>query len=158
MPTMVSTYSKHAGCVLRLLNRTDCYVRLHQKRLWLFMFEMHLISGITDGWQGCESTPVKQNVMTGPYLACFLVFSILLISVDNCFCVFRSVFRYIQVLYSRSIPDLLFFSTMFWVLATGIPSAKFPLAQTSSCAIAPDQSKVVLQMRDMCGTSSSILQ
>jgi len=32
------------------------------------MFEMHLISGITDGWQGCESPhpPVKLNVKTGP--------------------------------------------------------------------------------------------
>ena len=26
MPTIWSIYSKHAGCVLRLLNRTDCYV------------------------------------------------------------------------------------------------------------------------------------
>jgi len=25
MPTIVSIYSKHVGCVLRLLNRTDCY-------------------------------------------------------------------------------------------------------------------------------------
>ena len=25
MPTIVSIYSKHAGCVLRLLNCTDCY-------------------------------------------------------------------------------------------------------------------------------------
>jgi len=31
-------YSKHAGCVLRLLNRIDCYVWLYQKNLWLFMF------------------------------------------------------------------------------------------------------------------------
>jgi len=54
MRTIVSTYSKHAGCVLRLLNRTDFYVWLYQKNLWMFMFEMHLISGIADGWQGCE--------------------------------------------------------------------------------------------------------
>jgi len=54
MLTIVSIYSKYAGCVLRLLNRTDCHVWLYQKNLWLFMFKMHLISGITDGWQGCE--------------------------------------------------------------------------------------------------------
>jgi len=24
------------------------------------MFEMHLISGITDGWQGCEPPPLSQ--------------------------------------------------------------------------------------------------
>jgi len=31
------------------------------------MFEMHLISGITDGWQGCEShSPAKINVKSGP--------------------------------------------------------------------------------------------
>ena len=34
----------HAGCVLR----TDCDVWLYQKNFWLFMLEMHLISGITD--------------------------------------------------------------------------------------------------------------
>jgi len=31
------------------------------------MFEMHLTSGITDGWQGCEPpSPAKLNVKTGP--------------------------------------------------------------------------------------------
>jgi len=30
------------------------------------MFEMYLISGITDGWQGCEPAPAKLNVKTGP--------------------------------------------------------------------------------------------
>jgi len=35
MPTIVSIYSKHAGCVL-------CFWR---KNLWLFVFEMHLIKG-----------------------------------------------------------------------------------------------------------------
>jgi len=45
--------------LLRLLNRTDCYVWLYQKNLWPFMFEMHLISGITDRWQGCEPSPCE---------------------------------------------------------------------------------------------------
>jgi len=26
----------------------------YQKKLWLFMFEMHLSSGITGRWQGCK--------------------------------------------------------------------------------------------------------
>jgi len=31
------------------------------------MFEMHLISGTTDRWQGCEpSPPAKLNVKAGP--------------------------------------------------------------------------------------------
>jgi len=35
--------------------------------MWLFMFEMHLISGINDGWQGFEpASPAKLNVKTGP--------------------------------------------------------------------------------------------
>ena len=54
-----------ASCLL--LNRTDCYVCLYQKKLWLFMFEMHLISGITDGWQGCEPpSSAKLNVTSRP--------------------------------------------------------------------------------------------
>jgi len=35
--------------------------------LCLFMFEMHLVSGITDGWQGCEPpSPAKLNVKARP--------------------------------------------------------------------------------------------
>jgi len=56
------------------------------------MFEMHLISGITDGWQGVP--PAKLNVKTGTlpklYFGIYysFVFSRLLF-----FCVFRSVFQ-----------------------------------------------------------------
>jgi len=57
MLTVVSIYSKHDGCVLRLLNRIR---ETLSKELWLFMFEMHVISGITDGWQGWEPTPICQ--------------------------------------------------------------------------------------------------
>jgi len=102
MPTIVPIYSKHAGCVLRLLNRTDLS-RVTIKKLWLFMFEMHLISDITDGWQGCEPpSPAKLNVKcknllnvkTGPLPSLYFGiyysfgFSRLLL-----FCVFWSVFR-----------------------------------------------------------------
>jgi len=44
------------------------------------------------------------------------------------------------------------------VLAGGLPSAEFPMAQTSSNVAAPDQSKLVLQTRAVCRASSSILQ
>jgi len=59
------------------------------------MFEMHLISGITDGWQVCEPpSPAKLNVKTGPLPSLYIGiyysfgFSRLLF-----FCVFWSVFR-----------------------------------------------------------------
>ena len=138
---------------LRLLNHTDCYVWLHQKNLWLFfMFEMHLVSGITDGWQGCEPhPPTKLNVKTRPLPSLYFGiyysfgFSRLLFSY-----VFRSVFRWFRICYC--------FSTIFWVLASEFPSVKYPLAQTSSYVTAPDQTKVELQIRAMCRATSSILQ
>jgi len=59
------------------------------------MLEMHLISGITDGWQGCEPPhPAKLNVKSGPLPSLYIDiyysfgFSRLLF-----FCVFQSVFR-----------------------------------------------------------------
>ena len=66
---LLCRYTQSPRCLLRLLNRTDCYVRLYQKILWLFMFEMHLICGITDRWQWCEPPPSKLNAKNGPYLA-----------------------------------------------------------------------------------------
>jgi len=69
------------------------------KELWLFMFEMHLVSGITDGWQGCEPHPLtKPNVKTRPLRSLYFGiyysfgFSRLLFSY-----VFRSVFRWVRV-------------------------------------------------------------
>ena len=73
-------------------------LRLYQKNLWLFMFEMHLISGITSGWQVCQPPPAKLNVKTGPlpwlYFGIYYSFGFgrLLF-----FCVFRSVFRWFRV-------------------------------------------------------------
>jgi len=100
----------------------------------MFMFEMHLISGITDGWQGCEPhcPSAKRNVETGPYLACILVSAILLISVDCCFFAFFGLFSSdFGFLYSRSIPNLLLFFSLFsecWPVGSLQPS--FSLAQT----------------------------
>jgi len=107
---------------LRWLNRTDCCVWLYQKKLWQFMFEMHLISGITDGWQGCEPHPhIKLNVKTRPLLACILVFIILLVLVVCCFLTFSECFPVIPgfclaVLYRTCYC----FSTIFWVLASSL--------------------------------------
>ena len=46
------------------------YVWLYQKNLWLFMFELHLISGITDGWQpspltGANRPPCQAKCKNG---------------------------------------------------------------------------------------------
>ena len=125
----LSIYSQHAGCVLRLLNRTDCDVWLYQKNLWLFMFEMHLISGITDGWQGCEpSHPAKLNVKTGPLSSLYFgiyysfYFSRLLffLRFSGCFPVISGFCIAVQYRICYC------FSTIFWVLASRLPSAKFP--------------------------------
>jgi len=152
MPNIVLIYSKHAGCVLRLLNRTDCDMWLYQKILWLFMFEMHLISGITDE---PPRRPAKLNVKTGPlrslYFGNYYSFGfsrLFFFRFSECFSVisgFCIAVQY-QVCYR--------FSTIFWVLASGLPSAKFPLSYVT----APDQSKVELQIRAIRRASSSILQ
>jgi len=97
---LLATRLKHTGCVLRFLNGTDCYVWLYEKNLWIFMFEMHLVSVITDGWQGCEPhrSSAKRNVRTGPlpslyFGVCYSFdFSRLLF-----FCVFRIVFQWFRV-------------------------------------------------------------
>ena len=51
-----------------------------------------------DQWHNWRTAPppAKLNVKTGPYVAFILVSTILLVSVD-CFCVFRSVFRWFRV-------------------------------------------------------------
>ena len=56
------------------------------------MFEMHLISGITD-----EPPPLaKLNVQTGAQVACILVFTILSVSVDYCYLRFWECFPVIS--------------------------------------------------------------
>jgi len=159
MPTILSIYSKHTGCVLRLLNRTDCYVWLYQKNLWMFMVEMHLISGITDRWQGCGTNrpPAKRNEKQGPYPACILVFAILLISINCCFFAFFGLFSSdFGILYSRSIPNLLLFLHYFlgvgqWALFSQLSPCHKPYCIWSKL-------KIVLQIRAMCRAASSILQ
>jgi len=79
----------------------------------MFMFEMHLISGITDEWQGCEPhrSPAKRNIKTGPLPS--LYFGICY-SFDFrrllFFGLFSSNFGF---LYGRSIPNLLLFLHYF---------------------------------------------
>jgi len=66
--------------------------------MWLFMFEMHLISGITDGQQGCGPPHPLPSEMykLGPYLGCILVFTIVLNSADCCFFAFFGCFPVIS--------------------------------------------------------------
>jgi len=61
------------------------------------MFEMHLISVITDKWHGCEPPPAKLNVKSRrlPDLYSILVFTILLVSAD-CFLRFSECFLVIS--------------------------------------------------------------
>jgi len=153
MPTIVSIYSMHAGCVLRLLNRTDCNV-YYQKNLWVFMFEIHLISGITD-----EPPPAKPNVKTGPlrslYFGSYYSFGfsrLFFLRFSECFPVISGFC--IAVQYRVCYVSQLF--SECWPV--GSLQLSFSLAQTSSYITAPDQSKVVLQIRAMCRTSSIILQ
>jgi len=104
-------------------------------------------------------TPVKLNVKTGPlpslYFGIYYSFGFSRLLFFTFFWVFSADFGFcIAVQYKI----YYCFSTITWVLASGLPSAKFPLAQTSSYVTAPDQSKVALHIRDMYRASSSILQ
>ena len=88
------------------------------------MFEMHLISGINDE---PPPTPAKLNVKTGPLRSLYFNiyysfgFSRLLffLRLSECFPVILGFCIAVQyrVYYC--------FSTIFWVLASGLPSAKF---------------------------------
>ena len=124
MPTIVSIYSQHAGCVLRLLNCTDCDVWLYQKNLCLFKFEMHLISGINN-----EPPPLaKLNVKTGPLCSLYfgIYYSFGFSRVDGCFLRFLECFPAISG-FCIAVQYRVYycFSIIFWVLASGHPSPKF---------------------------------
>ena len=87
------------------------------KELVDVMFEMHLISGITDGWQGCEThrPPAKRNVKTRPlpclYFGICYSFDFSRLLFFAFFGLFSSDFGF---LYSRSIPDLVLFLSECW--------------------------------------------
>ena len=122
MPTIVSIYSKHAGCILRLLNRTDCDVWLYQKNLWLFMFEMHLISGMADEPPTPPPTLAKLNVKTEPqrslYFGIYYSFGFSRLLFFALFGVFSGDFGF---LYSCSIPGLLLFLNYFLSVSQWAP-------------------------------------
>ena len=101
----------------------ESYRLLRVTLLWLFMFDMHLISGITDGWQGCKPPhPAKLNVKNGPppylYFGIYYSFDF---SRLLCFCVFRSIFGYLGLLCSHSIPGLLLFFNNFLSVSANFP-------------------------------------
>ena len=80
-------------------------------------------------WQGCELLPCQANVKTGPLPSLyFLVFrpTIPLVSVDVVFLRFSECFPVISgfcIAIQYRICYCL--STIFWVIASGLPSAKF---------------------------------
>jgi len=79
------------------------------------------------GGRGANRPPWQvKNVKTGPYLACILVFTILLVSVDSCSFVFIGVFSGdFRFFYSRSTSDLLLFLNYFLSVSKRLSSAKF---------------------------------
>ena len=93
---------------------------------WLFMFEMHLISDITDRWQGCEPRPpTNLNVKTGRLPSLYFG-TILLVSVDCCFLCFSKCFPVISGFCVAVQYQICYcFPTFFWVMPSGFPSAKF---------------------------------
>ena len=120
---------EHTDCILRLLNRTDCDVWLCPKNLWLFIYEMHLITGITDGWLGCEVPPLtKLNVNAGPLsslyfgIYCSFDFSrLLFFAFSECFPVISGF-----VYPFKKLPDLLLFLKYFlsvsqWAIQLRVP-------------------------------------
>ena len=118
MPSIVSIYSQHAGCVLRLLNRTDCDVWLYQKNLWLFMFEMHLISGLTDKPPPLAKLNVKSGPLRSLYFGIYYSFGFSRLLFFAFFGVFSSDFGF---LYSCSIPGLLLFLNYFLSVSQWAP-------------------------------------
>ena len=88
------------------------------------MFEMHLTSGITDGWQGCEPpSPAKLNVKSRPlsslYIGIYYSFGFIrLLFFLRFFGVFSGDFGF---LYSRSILHFLLFLNYFLSVSRWAP-------------------------------------
>ena len=130
-----------------------------KRTLWMFMFEMHLISGITDGWQGCEPhrPPAKRNVKTGPlpslYFGIYYSFGFSRLLFFAFFGLFSSDFGF---LYNRSIPNLLFF--LHYFLGVGQWASFSQVSPWIKPHCIWSKPKVVLQIGAMCRATSSILQ
>ena len=112
------TQSTLAGsCVCWIVPIATC---THQKNLWVFMFEMHQISGITD-----EPHPAKLNVKTGPlrslYFGSYYSFGFSRLLFFAFFWVFSGDFGF---LYSCSIPGLLLFLNYFLIVGQWAPFSK----------------------------------
>jgi len=112
------------------------------------MFEMHLFSGIIDGWQGCEPQSSGQaKFETGPLLKLYFgsyysfVFSIFLL-LFVFFGVFSGDFG---LLYSRAILDLLLFLNYFLSVSQWDPFSKVSL-----CVKPPVTSLHLIKARWYC--------
>jgi len=88
------------------------------------MSEMHLTSGITDGWQGCEPPrpPAKPNIKTRPlpslYFGIYYSFGFGGLFFFAFFGVLPSDFVF---LYNRSMPDLVLFLNYFLSVSQWAP-------------------------------------
>ena len=87
------------------------------------MFEMHLISRITEGWQGCEPpSRAKLNVKTRDLASLYIgIYSSYGFSRLLCACVFGVSFGDFGFLYSRSILDCLLFLNNFLSVSRWAP-------------------------------------
>jgi len=112
-----------------------------------------------DQWYNRRTAPCQAKCKNRAPRSCILIFTILLVSVDCYFLRFSECFPVISGLCIAVQYRVCYcFSTIFWVWPVGSLQLSFSMAQTSSYVTAPDQSKVVLQVRAMCRASSNILQ
>jgi len=86
----------------------DCR-RICQDKPWLFVFEMHLSSGVTDEGSGANRSPGKLNLKSGSHLACIFVLTILL------------VFSRLFFVYSSPRPDSLLFLSFLHIVGSWAP-------------------------------------
>jgi len=100
----------------------DCDVWLYQKNLWLFMFEMHLISGILTN-RPLAKLIVKAGPQRSLYFGIYYSFGfsglLFFLHFSECFPVILGFCIAVQYLVYYC------FLTIFWVLASGLPSTKF---------------------------------
>ena len=139
-------------------------------RLWRVTLPKELagvhVCNASDRWHNWRvagvraTTPVKLNVKTGPLPSLHLVLIFLGFQSIVVFLRFSECFPVISCFcIAVQIPDLLFSQLFSKTLSV---SQWAPVSQVSPCSnlyvTAPDQSKVELQIIDMCRASSSILQ
>ena len=113
-----STLAASCVCWIVLIVTCDTIKRTNG----LFMFEMHLITGRTDGWQVCESFRCQAKCKIPALPRLYFGIYILLVSVDCCFFAFFGVFSGdFGFLHRHSIRDLLLFLSYFLSVSQWAP-------------------------------------